>query len=182
LSGLTAAHNCDIIHRDLKPENVLIAAGDGLQRVIKIVDIGVAKHISDTASANHRPDSPCVAIGTNGYMAPPELLVSYLVPHVVVAWDTAQVRLPKNEEHTDRLREVRNWRWYPITVQLPEEGPITFQGFEKGILSRGQFLRRQLHGPMLWHRSRKDRLCQSKTYDVRRAASTIDRTTTDGRP
>jgi hypothetical protein len=69
-----------------------------------------------------------------------EPLVSHLVTHVVGVWHTAHVRLPKYEHHTNRLREVRSWRWHAIKVQLPAEGPITwrkFQDMENAIFSRG---------------------------------------------
>jgi hypothetical protein len=57
--------------------------------------------------------------------------------------DAAHVRLPKYEEHTNGLREVRSWRWDSIAVQLPDEGRIArsvFQSVQKRILSRCQLL------------------------------------------
>jgi len=91
-AGLTAAHNQEIIHRDLKPENVLIAA-DELQRVIKVVDFGVAKHVSDTASTTIGLTVQGAAVGTIGYMAPEQLAGQSIDQRVdvfatgVMAWE-----------------------------------------------------------------------------------------------
>ena len=71
-AGLTAAHDHGIIHRDLKPENVLIAAAMDFS-VVKVVDFGVAKQVSDTASTTIELTVQGVAVGTIGYMAPEQL-------------------------------------------------------------------------------------------------------------
>ena len=42
-NGLNAAHKLGIIHCDLKPDNIFLTQGDEGERVVKVVDFGIAK-------------------------------------------------------------------------------------------------------------------------------------------
>ncbi|MFO0660848.1 MAG: protein kinase [Polyangiaceae bacterium] len=63
--ALAAAHSVGIVHRDLKPENVFLTPGRvaGMPFVVKVLDFGIAKVVSATATAT-------MALGTPLYMAP----------------------------------------------------------------------------------------------------------------
>ena len=69
LSGLSHAHRVGIIHRDLKPDNVFLAREPDGQRMPKIVDFGISKHLRA---------SPITMVGeivgTFSYMSPEQTM------------------------------------------------------------------------------------------------------------
>ncbi len=74
--ALAAAHQQNIVHRDLKPENVMLAEAAGGDRMIKVLDFGLAK----MAESDTRPGDPArpateadVIMGTPGYMSPEQI-------------------------------------------------------------------------------------------------------------
>ena len=49
--GLQAAHDARIIHRDIKPANFFLARAPGGQRIVKLLDFGIAKISHDPADS-----------------------------------------------------------------------------------------------------------------------------------
>jgi serine/threonine protein kinase len=82
LAGLAAIHRVGIVHRDIKLENLFLCdAVDGGERVLKILDFGIAKIIN----AELHPDAPAplalalatregMAIGTPRFLAPEQAM------------------------------------------------------------------------------------------------------------
>jgi Serine/threonine protein kinase len=64
--GLEHSHRNNILHRDLKPANVLIQTNDGGERVLKIIDLGLAKFQHADQKLTHTG----AAIGSPYYMSP----------------------------------------------------------------------------------------------------------------
>jgi eukaryotic-like serine/threonine-protein kinase len=64
--ALTAAHKLGIVHRDLKPANVFLsdARRIGSQKVVKVLDFGIAKIIAESVTLQGSP------LGTPNWMAP----------------------------------------------------------------------------------------------------------------
>lgn len=65
LSGLAELHKMKIVHRDIKLDNILL----GLDGVVKLNDLGLAKVISDTPMTD-----PGLILGTAHYMSPEYIL------------------------------------------------------------------------------------------------------------
>jgi serine/threonine protein kinase/WD40 repeat protein len=63
------AHQKGIIHRDLKPSNILVAAGDG-KPLIKVIDFGIAKALSQPLTDRTLYTEQGQFIGTLDYMSP----------------------------------------------------------------------------------------------------------------
>ena len=71
MSGLGAAHAQGVVHRDLKPGNIFIARqSDGTHKV-KILDFGISKLGSDSATLNVTAEGALV--GTPNFMAPEQI-------------------------------------------------------------------------------------------------------------
>lgn len=78
LAAVGAAHQAGVIHRDLKPDNILIADEEKGERVVKVLDFGLAKITRhEAAASSHSPTAsvtmPGTVMGTFGYMSPEQL-------------------------------------------------------------------------------------------------------------
>lgn len=76
-SAIQHAHNKGIIHRDIKPTNVLVTEHDG-NPVVKIIDFGVAKALSDDLTNKTLYTGVFQMIGTPLYMSPEQASLSGL--------------------------------------------------------------------------------------------------------
>lgn len=76
-SSLQNAHENNIIHRDLKPDNVMLTwsgIGRTASQIVKVLDFGIAKIISDDGSEQSRSvTSPNELFGTPEYMSPEQV-------------------------------------------------------------------------------------------------------------
>ena len=68
LSGLEAVHRKGIIHRDLKPENLMLVVDDDGREVVKILDFGISKLMTNEPKMNLTATG--MMVGTPQYMSP----------------------------------------------------------------------------------------------------------------
>lgn len=52
LSGLEALHQMGVIHRDISPENIMITLDHQQKLLVKVIDFGIAKQLSDSESGH----------------------------------------------------------------------------------------------------------------------------------
>ena len=84
-AGMAEAHALGIVHRDLKPENLFLTdLGELTERkLLKILDFGIAKDISDSARRLTAPDA---VFGTVDYMSPEQIRSASKVDHRSDLW------------------------------------------------------------------------------------------------
>lgn len=70
LSGIQAAHESGIVHRDLKPENILLIEQANGQKILKILDFGLAKIKPTDGTEVSSITEAGTVMGTMGYMSP----------------------------------------------------------------------------------------------------------------
>jgi serine/threonine protein kinase len=72
LEAIAEAHSVGIVHRDLKPSNLFLARrkdGD----VIKVLDFGIAKALTDTTGPGGSMTATQAVLGSPSYMSPEQL-------------------------------------------------------------------------------------------------------------
>lgn len=72
LGSLAEAHKKGIVHRDLKPENIFICNRNREDRIVKVLDFGIAKTVAGEwdAETKERLTRTGLVAGTAEYMAP----------------------------------------------------------------------------------------------------------------
>jgi len=70
IAGVHAAHNQQVIHRDIKPNNIMISRVSGDDTVVKVLDFGISKPLSEDDLKHTRLGT---VMGTAGYLSPEQI-------------------------------------------------------------------------------------------------------------
>jgi eukaryotic-like serine/threonine-protein kinase len=68
-AGLAAVHEQHLVHRDIKPTNIMVSLKDEGQLIAKIIDLGLAKTLDESAS-KAEISSPGAFAGTPAFASP----------------------------------------------------------------------------------------------------------------
>jgi hypothetical protein len=86
VSAVGAAHALGIVHRDLKPENIFVARS-GPDRIVKILDFGIAKLTAlDGDAMRSTGNTTGAVLGTPAYMAPEQVFGESDLDHRADIW------------------------------------------------------------------------------------------------
>ncbi len=117
-----------IIHRDLKPSNILVVQNEGLGELVKILDFGIAKFLTDQSTTSLQTQS---YIGTLAYSAPEQMeseelsVQSDLYSLGVIFYTMLSGRMPF------RVKTHSFAGWYRAHCQQP---PRSFASLKANVL------------------------------------------------
>jgi eukaryotic-like serine/threonine-protein kinase len=91
--GLAKAHEAHVVHRDIKPANIFLAERPNDERIVKILDFGIAKIKLDKANATDTTGLTRTGsmIGSPLYMSPEQARGSKAIDHRADIWSLGVV-------------------------------------------------------------------------------------------
>jgi len=148
-TAVEEAHRRRLVHRDLKPENVFLARTDDGGEIVKVLDFGIAKFLSEDVPGARSlcETSAGMLVGTPNYLSPQQLLgeasdaQSDLWALAVTAYECLTGTLPFPTANRDQWRNaVLAGRYVPLERNL-RDAPERWRAFFVGCLAVGRELR-----------------------------------------
>jgi serine/threonine-protein kinase len=84
--GVAEAHSIGIIHRDLKPRNLFMTKRPNGQPLVKVLDFGIAKNISNASNDDTALNKISSLIGSPHYIAPEQMTSSGVIDGRADIW------------------------------------------------------------------------------------------------
>ena len=109
-AGLGAVHKQNLVHRDLKPSNIMVSLEEGGGTIAKIIDLGLAKGVSEPGSASEI-STPGAFAGTPAFASPEQFaglgadIRSDLYSLGVTLWEMLAGQVPFRGSPSELMRE-----------------------------------------------------------------------------
>jgi len=121
LVAVGAAHSAGIIHRDLKPSNLFLAEKKDGSNVVKVLDFGIAKRLSNPAESWAGAITTTGSVmGSPAYMAPEQLRAAKQVDGRADIWATGVILY---ELLTGKSPFLRSNAFHVLTAVLEDNPP-----------------------------------------------------------
>jgi serine/threonine protein kinase len=69
-AAMAHAHERSILHRDIKPDNIMLGRNERGYEIVRLMDFGIARLLTDSARGVARLTKPGQAVGSPMYMSP----------------------------------------------------------------------------------------------------------------
>ncbi len=123
--GLEHAHQAGVVHRDIKPANLFLASAEGEERIVKLLDFGVAKFKMDHAmeDGNRSLTHTGNVLGSPMYMSPEQARGLKTIDHRADIWSLGILLYQLLSGHTPH-HEVKGLGELIITICSEEPEPL----------------------------------------------------------
>jgi eukaryotic-like serine/threonine-protein kinase len=132
-SAVSTTHQLGIVHRDLKPDNIFLARQPDGDRVVKVLDFGIAKLTgTGAAAATAHATTTGALLGTPAYMSPEQVFGEKDVDHRTDIWSLGMILyecltgvLPTRAENVGQIIKLiltrNDWKIEEVAPELPED-------------------------------------------------------------
>ena len=109
-AGLAAVHKQNVVHRDIKPSNIMVSLEEGGGVTAKIIDLGLAKRVSQRGSES-AISTPGAFAGTPAFASPEQFagvgvdIRSDLYSLGVTLWEMLASQLPFRGSPSELMHE-----------------------------------------------------------------------------